>query len=171
MAEILSQNKVIVKSNKLKSQLIEKGFGEKKENGLLILDLKETLYLVEKGKIDIENCNQEKYDFEKLLKYAENRESQFYTKYVVYKDLREKGYCVKTGFKFGFHFRVYPKGKNVGEAHTQYVINVTTQDKSFTMPELSRMVRMAQTLNTELILAVVDSEDDINYYKIERATF
>lgn len=167
--ELLTHNKVIVQGNKAKSQLIEKGYGEKKE-GLLVLDLREALYLVEKGKIELKDEKDCEYNFEKLLKYAAAKESKFYTKYVVYKDLREKGYCPKTGFKFGFNFRIYPKGKNVGEAHTEFVVQVSTQDSSMTMPELSRMVRMSQTLNTELVVAVVDSEDDINYYKFERMT-
>ena len=167
--ELLTHNKVIVQSNKAKSVLIEKGYGEKKE-GLLVLDLREALYLLEKGKIEIQDEKDDEYSFEKLLKYASGKEPKFYTKYLVYKDLREKGYCPKTGFKFGFNFRIYPKGKNVGEAHTEFVVHVSTQDNSITMPELSRMVRMSQTLNTMLVVAVVDSEDDINYYKFERMT-
>ena len=82
--------------------------------------------------------------------------------------MRNRGYCVKTGFKFGFEFRVYPKGKLPGESHSKIVVCVLPQNKRISMVELNRMVRLAKALNTELILAVIDSEDEINYYKIER---
>ncbi|MBU0635416.1 tRNA-intron lyase [Candidatus Micrarchaeota archaeon] len=96
------------------------------------------------------------------------RESGFYKKFVVFKELREKGFVVKTGFKFGFDFRVYPRGKRPGEAHSQWVIEVKNQEEKMKMPELSRFVRMAQTLHTKALLAIVDAENEINYYELSR---
>ena len=59
---------------------------------------------------------------EKLTKIFEigiKGDKQFYSKQKVHEDLREKGYCIKTGLKFGFDFRVYPRGKkNGGSTHT-----------------------------------------------------
>jgi tRNA-intron endonuclease len=165
--ELLTAGRVMVKGNRLKSQLAEKGYGEKKE-GYLILDLKEALYLLERGKIELEDARGTAYDYEKLVRYASAREAKFHVKYAVFRDFRERGYCIKTGFKFGFDYRVYPKGKRVGEAHTEYVVHVTAQEERVAMPELSRMARMSQTLNTKVVIAVVDSEDDINYYQVKR---
>ena len=165
--ELLVSSKVLVKSNKLKSQLIEKGYGEKKES-YLVLDLKEALYLLDRGKIDISDKKDEEYNYEALLKYASKKEPKFYTKYLVYRDFRERGYCIKTGLKFGFDFRVYPKGKRAGEAHSEFVVQVSEQGERLSMPDLSRMARMSQTLNTKVINAVVDSENDINYYQVQR---
>ncbi len=77
---------------------------------------------------------------------------------------------MKTGFKFGFDFRVYPKGKLPGQAHTQWVVNAGTQDVRIGMPELSRLVRLAGNIRTMFLQAVVDSENDINYYTVDRVT-
>jgi len=167
VAELI-QNKVIVDEKKLKDALIQKGFGEK-HGKELVLDLKEAIYLVEKGKIEVKQDNK-KVSARKLLTYASAREARFYSKYIVFKDLRERGYCVKTGFKFGFEFRVYPRGKRPGQAHTERVVKVFTQDDRKGMIELSRMVRLAGNLRTQCTIAVVDSENDINYYFIERIT-
>lgn len=165
--ELLTGNKILAKSNKAKSMLVDKGIGEKTE-GCVVLDLKEALHLLEKAKIEIEDSKGEAMDYDALLQYASKREQGFYSKYLVYKDFREKGYCIKTGFKFGFDYRVYPKGKKMGEAHSEYVVNVMTQDERLSMPEVSRLARMSQTLNTKVLLAVVDSEGDINYYEVTR---
>ena len=167
MAELI-QNKVIVDEKKARDTLIQKGFGEK-HGKELVLDLKEAIYLVEKEKIEVTH-DKKKAGARKLLAYASAREARFYSKYIVFRDLRDRGYCVKTGFKFGFEFRVYPRGKRPGQAHTERVVKVFTQDDRKGMIELSRMVRLAGNLRTECTFAVVDSENDINYYTIERIT-
>lgn len=168
MAKLFS-NKAIVFEKKVKDQLIEKGFGEKKE-GSLTLDLKETLYLLERGKITVENSDGKNVSFEDLMGFAEKKEKNFYNKFVVFSDLRERGYVIKTGFKFGFDFRVYPRGKKPGEEHSQWVIQVMTQDEKLTITNFSRMVRLSGNLKTELLIAIVDSEDDVNYYSVNRIT-
>ena len=170
MAEaVLTANKVLVKDKKKRDQLIQKGFGERKEREL-VLDLKEALYMLEKKKLKIENVKGEKFGFDELMNYASRREKGFYNSFLVYADLRDRGFVVKTGFKFGFDFRVYPRGKKMGEAHTKWVVHVSTQDERIARHELSRMVRLAGNIRATLLQAVVDSEDDINYYETSRIT-
>ncbi|MEM0360018.1 MAG: tRNA-intron lyase [Candidatus Diapherotrites archaeon] len=165
MAELI-ENKVVVSEKRKRDQLISKGFGET-EGKNLVLDLKEALYLVEREKLEIVK-GKTVVSEKKLLEIGEKTDPKFYSKYLVFRDLREKGYVVKTGYKFGFDLRVYPRGKKPGEEHSQYVINVCTQDEIFSMPEISRMVRLSANLNTVFVQAVVDSENDINYYPITR---
>lgn len=164
--ELLSGSKVVVFDKKLREQLRQKGFGELKERSL-VLDLFEATFLLGKEKIQVEDKKGERVSESELLKIG-GRQKGFHERLVVFSDLRNRGYCVKTGFKFGFDFRVYPRGKNVGEAHSQWVVQVLNQSERFSMIELSRMVRLAQNLKTNLLLAIVDSEDEVNYYKIER---
>ena len=162
----LVENKVIVSRKRKRDQLITKGFGERVEKEL-VLDLKEALYLVEKGKIEVKK-GKRKVSAKKLLELGNSLEKGFYSIYLVFRDLRDRGYVVRTGYKFGFDLRVYPRGKKPGEEHSKWVVNVCTQDAAFSMPELSRMVRLSGNLNTTLLQAVVDSENDINYYEIKR---
>ncbi len=135
---------------------LKKGYGEEKE-GYLVLSWYEALYLSEKGKLSLPQDFLEKIREEKVLE-----------RYHVYKDLRERGYVAKTGFKFGTHFRVYPRGKKPGEAHTRYVVQVVKEDEILTPENLARLVRVATTVRAELVLAFVDAEHDITYYKISR---
>ncbi|MCX6802831.1 MAG: tRNA-intron lyase [Candidatus Diapherotrites archaeon] len=165
MAELV-ENKVIVSEKRKRDQLITKGFGEK-EGKDLVLDLKEAIYLIGKEKLEITKGKAAVTE-KKLFEIGEKADPKFYSKYLVFRDLREKGYVVKTGYKFGFDLRVYPRGKKPGEEHSQYVLNVSTQDELFSMPEISRMVRLSANLNTTFVQAIVDSENDVNYYPITR---
>ncbi|MBU0662427.1 MAG: tRNA-intron lyase [Candidatus Diapherotrites archaeon] len=177
---LLVNNKTLVREKKIRDQLGQKAFGEKTDSGY-VLDLCEALYLLGKKKIDVEaeetagkgknkKTKVKKLKFDELLALAGGAEKGFYQKYVVYADLRERGYCVKTGFKFGFDFRVYPRGMKPGQAHTQWVVNVSAQNEKYGMPELSRMVRLSGNLKALMLQAVVDAENDINYYEIKRIT-
>lgn len=164
----LVENKVLVEHRPSQDRLWQKGFGERKERHL-VLDLKEALYLLEKEKLKIKIKKHGKIVSAKALRtLAAKKEKHFFKKFTVFSDLRSRGYVVKTGFKFGFDFRVYPKGKKAGEAHTQWVIEIKTQDEFLKMPEFSRLVRMAQTLHTTPLVAVVDSENEVNYYSVSR---
>ncbi|MCD6478577.1 MAG: tRNA-intron lyase [Candidatus Diapherotrites archaeon] len=162
----LVENKVLIESSRLRDQLSQKGFGELIERKL-VLELKEAIYLVEKKKLKVKK-GRRVVSAAELLELGETLDKRFYSKYLVFRDLRDKGYVVKTGYKFGFDLRVYPRGKKPGEAHTQWVVNVCAQDDTFSMPEISRMVRLSGNINTVLVQAVVDSEDDITYYEIKR---
>ncbi|PIN99125.1 MAG: tRNA-intron lyase [Candidatus Diapherotrites archaeon CG10_big_fil_rev_8_21_14_0_10_31_34] len=166
---LLLSDKVLIKKNKDKSLFIQKAFGEKSKTDY-VLDLIEAYYLMEKGKLELEDKQGKTIELDELLKVGEKKIQDFYKKYLVYSDLRERGFVVKTGFKFGFDLRVYPKGKKPGEEHTQWVISVKGQNDKINFIELSRKVRLSANIKTKLMFAVVDSENDINYYECIRIT-
>ncbi|MDO8428864.1 MAG: tRNA-intron lyase [Candidatus Diapherotrites archaeon] len=168
-ATVLVENKVFVEEKRKRDQLIQRGFGELTERKL-VLDLFESLFLMEKDKLEIQRLTGKDVDEKSLLKLGLKLDKQFYSKFLVFRDLRSKGFVVRTGLKFGFDFRVYPKGKKPGEEHTYWVIHVSTQDEKVSFPEISRMVRLAGNIHTIVLQAVVDSEDDINYYELRRIT-
>jgi tRNA-intron endonuclease, archaea type len=164
---VLTENKVRVTEKQLADRLHSKGFGEKESNAT-VLDLFEALYLFRKEKIapvDLKGKNLSEND---LLKRGLLRDKKFYSKFIVFSKLREAGYVVRTGLKFGFDFRVYPKGKKQGEAHTKWVVQVFGEELKFTYTELSRMVRLSGNIRAKLLLAIVDRENDVNFYGFER---
>jgi tRNA-intron endonuclease len=163
----LVEDKVIVTEKEFKDHLISKGFGERKGKEL-ILDLYEALHLLEKEKLSLEDIKGKKVSEKQLIELGLKNNKNFYSAFQVFNDLTNKGYVVKTGFKFGFSFRVYPKGKKTGEAHTAFVVMLASQEKNLLMPQLSRAVRLAANLNTSLLIAVIDSENEISYYEVSR---
>ncbi len=161
----LVEDKVIVEDSTLKGMLVEKGFGENKGRNL-VLDLYEAIFLLIKEKISVFQ-GKKKINAKELLEKGLEKDKKFYSKALVFSDLREK-YQVKTGFKFGFDFRMYPKGKKMGEAHSQYGIIVCKENEKFTMTQASRITRLAGNIKIKAIFAVIDRENSINYYQIER---
>src|SRR3989344_2093752 len=91
-------------------------FGKKYQYSLI-----EALFLLEKEKFTILDGKKE-LDFESFLKKARKVEPNLWIRYCVYKDLRKRGYIVKTALKFGADFRVYDRGVKPGEDHARWIV-------------------------------------------------
>jgi tRNA-intron endonuclease len=102
--------------------------------------------------------------FERFIEYASTIETDFRAKYAVYADLMEKGQMVKTGFKFGSHFRVY---KAMQLKHSLYLVHVLSEEHVFPLPELSRAVRLAHGVRKRMIFAFTIAEG-IRYVDVGR---
>ncbi|MBT4870149.1 MAG: tRNA-intron lyase [Candidatus Diapherotrites archaeon] len=165
----LIEDKVLVSNSTLKGTLVGKGFGESKGREL-VLDLYEALFLVANKKIVVKRTNK-KIKGKELLTLGLTQDKKFYSKSLVFSDIRERGQVVKTGLKFGFDFRVYPKGKKMGKAHSAFGINVTSENEKLSMTQVSRITRLAGNIHIKAVLAVVDRENSINYYLLDRKLF
>lgn len=165
----LIENKIIVSDSTLKGMLVEKGFGENKGREL-ILDLYEGFFLTISNKINIFDGKKE-ISAKEILKLGILNDKKFYSKSLVYSDIREKGYQIKTGLKFGFDFRIYPKGKKMGNAHSEFGINVYKENEKLSMTQISRITRLAGNIHIKSIAAVIDNENSINYYQLNRKLF
>ncbi len=150
-----------------KNDLINKGYGEVHGNKIK-LNLIEALFLTEKGDLDV-FFKEKKMSFEKFLNYVKKFEEKVYERFLVYRDIRMRGYVIKTGFKFGVHFRVYDRGKFMKE-HSKFLVHVFTENEKITMFDIARFTRIATSVKKEMIIAVVDGEGDISYYKLSRVT-
>ena len=123
--------------------------------------LSEALFLVETGKMQV--FQKEKLIPKKdLLKKLQRIDKRLEIKYPVFKDLRKKGYIVKTALKFGGDFRVYTKK----EKHAKWIVFVDHESKKLTWQEFSAKNRVAHSTNKKLLLAIVDEESGIIYYEV-----
>lgn len=136
----------------------------------------EAMHLVDREIIEVFQDDQE-LDREELWDIFVERDEEFDFKYKVYDDLRERGYIVKSGFKFGAHFRVYPRGVNPykdgpkkQKEHTKWVVHAVPENENLSFSELSRAVRLAHNIRATMLWGVVDSEAGVTYYEVERVT-
>jgi len=127
--------------------------------------LTETLYLVEKNKIEIVK-NKKTIGFEELMKLLKKIDSRIQLKYPVFKDLRDKGYIVKTALKFGADFRVYEKGKTPDEEHAKWIVFCEHESNKFSWYEFAAKNRVAHSTKKNLLIAIIDEESDVSYYEI-----
>jgi tRNA-intron endonuclease len=127
--------------------------------------ISEALFLVEKGKIEVYYRNK-KQSFKDLMKRAYSHDKRINVKYPVFKNLRERGYVVKTALKFGADFRVYDRGSPPGEKHAKWIVFTDHESKKLTWHEFSAKNRVAHSTKKNLLLAIVDEEDDVSYYEV-----
>lgn len=139
-------------------------FGEIKENKIQY-SLPEALFLLEKEKIEIFSRNKKisKKDF---IEKCRRIDKKIQIKYPVFKDLRERGYVIKTALKFGADFRVYEKGSKPGKSHAKWIVFCEHESKGMTWHEFSAKNRVAHSTRKNLLLAIVDEEGDISYYEV-----
>lgn len=131
----------------------------------VILAMVEAVYLVEKEKIEIFDGRNHKLTKEELIKKATKKQKDFFIRYVVFKDLRERGYVVKTALKFGADFRVYDRGVKPGEDHAKWVVFPVHETEALTWYDFSAKNRVAHSTKKRLLIAVVDEEQDVSYWE------
>jgi tRNA-intron endonuclease len=158
--------RVLTESTNEARELYDKNrFGSVLENGKVQLSLMEALYLVEKNRIQIKE-GRKKVKFEDFLKKAQSKEAGFWVKYCVYKDLRIRGYIVKTALKFGADFRVYDRGVKPGEDHARWVVFPVHENSALTWHEFAAKNRVAHSTKKRLLIGIVDEENSVTYYEI-----
>lgn len=148
-------------------------YGKFLDTGELHLSPSEALHLIDREEIEVYDQD-EKLSREELYDSFREVDEEFDYKYAVYSDLRERGLIVKSGFKFGSHFRVYERGVNPytsGEKkqsqHTKYVVHAVPENHTMSFQEMSRAVRLAQNIRASMLWGVVDSESGVTYYEVE----
>jgi len=139
-------------------------FGEQSE-GKIYYSLPETLYLLEKNKLELVE-GKKKLTFEKLLEKLKENDPRVQTKYQVFKDMRNRGYVVKTALKFGAEFRVYDKGQHPGDEHAKWILFPVKESDILTWHEFTAKNRVAHSTKKNLLIGIVDEEGDIIYYEI-----
>jgi tRNA-intron endonuclease len=159
VGEIISTNSSDAYSLYEKSNL-----GEKKE-GKIVYSPVEALYLVKKNKLEIFSRDK-KLSHDELIRRFKKIDNKIQLKYPVFKDLREKGYVVKTALKFGAEFRVYEKGMKMEENHSKWIVFCDYESRTFNWQEFSAKNRVAHSTKKKLLLAIVDEEGDITYYEV-----
>ena len=161
---IFSGESVVSGSKEAKDLYGNKLFGEF-VNQKVQYSLSEALFLVEKKKMDVFR-NNKKLSFKMLMELCKKIDKKIFVKYAVFKDLRSKGYLLKTALKFGADFRVYDKGVKPGKKHARWILYTVSESDDLTWHEFSAKNRVAHSTRKNLLIGVVDSEGDLTYYEI-----
>lgn len=130
------------------------------------LSLIEALYLLEKEKIIIYS-GKKIITSEAFLSKAKKTEKNFFTRYKVFKDMRDRGYIVKTALKFGADFRVYDRGVKPGDDHAKWVLYPVHESDGMTWYDFAAKNRVAHSTKKRLLIGIADSEGDVTYYEIK----
>ncbi len=123
------------------------------------LDFFETIFLAKHFGVQIVNNETgKKMTYEQVLEEVVKKREYAKQLYEIYEDWRTKAYVVKTGFKFGSHFRIYfPGASPVKEdkwIHSRHVLHVFPKEQKLLISEWSRAVRVAHGVKKTFILGI-----------------
>lgn len=142
-------------------ELYDKGYYGRPKGKELELRCVEAAFLLFRGKLEIKLEGIE-LDFRTFFEQASLREGNFELKYIVYKDLRERGYYVQPS---STDFRVYPRGGHPGKSAARSFVYVHSERAPLPLKDLLESVKAAENVRKQLILAIVDEESDITFYE------
>ncbi|HIH00218.1 MAG TPA: tRNA-intron lyase [Thermoplasmata archaeon] len=162
---VLLKNRLIVFDKKLAGPLLQKEFFGKPFGETLQLSFIEALYLLERNILEIQTIDGKTLSEEQCVRQMQKLQPDIVQRLIVFKDLKKRGLLVKTGFKFGAHFRAYSKQPEA--THAEYLIHVIEKDFTSVWAEVSRAVRLAHSVNKEFIFACIDGTM-IDYIRLGR---
>jgi len=141
-------------------------YGELDERGSVLLDPVEAAYLLEKGVLKVE-VDGNPLDFSSFVSHMLKRDSKFWLKFLIYSDLKRRGYTVKPGFSAGeVEFRLYRRGAEAGREGAKYIVFGVAEGTPIDLRTLIDKAREARSLRKELITAIVDSQGEVCYYSV-----
>ena len=150
-------------------ELEESGYGAREGQQLVLRDY-EALYLLYVKKLDLGDSAGKKVSFEKLAELAQKKAGDAWTKFVIYRDLKSRGYIVREGFGFGTDLRVYERG-DYPKKPAKYVVFALDEGIEKGMADLQKSVKEMAKMGKEAIIAVIERRGEVIYYKVSRARF
>lgn len=170
---VVISGRVIVWDVKQASRLYKEGFygkfvGVDKPKDVdvgrpLELALAEALYLAEKARIEVVDADGRPLSVDELKELGARYEEGFLDRYRVYKDLRERGYVVRPGLKFGATFAVYKYGPGID--HAPFLVHVMPPDAKMSPMDVVRAGRLSHSVKKKFILATTNPvTKELNYY-------
>ena len=157
-----------ISEHKMIHDLEQKGFGEI-DKGKLFLKSFETLYLLYTQKLFLKK-NKKQIDFDTFMNICQKTNPEILTKFLIFRDLKTRGYVVKDGFGFGSDFRVYERG-HFGEKGAKFLIFGLNEGQQEKMGALQKKIDEITQMGKEPIIAVIERRGEVIYYKINKMNF
>lgn len=165
----LINNEITVTAPEDIEELASRGYGTKQKKKLT-LAFYESLYLLGKNVIEVnERKRKNKTNFRQLLDIYKTADPDAWAKYLVYRDLRSRGYVAREGFGLGTDFRVYERGE-YGTQTAKYLIFGIQEGQPVTMQQLAETLRYSHSQKKELVLAVLNRRGEVVYYQLGQLT-
>jgi len=162
---LFKKGRIMIQDKRSQDQLRNKGYGEM-ERSDYILQPYEALYLMHTNRLKASKGKQP-LGFDFLLRVALKFDKNILTKFLIYRDLRSKGYVAKEGFGFGVDFRVYDRGEFEKKA-AKYVVFGINEGTNTGVRTLSKILQDINIMGKDAIVAVVERRGEVIYYKLDK---
>lgn len=164
----LTKKGVVVDDPDAVAELAAKGFGVKEDEALLLKDF-EALYLMYLKKLSVSSGGR-CLTFNEMVDYALKRDPEAWTRFIVYRDLRSRGYTVKDGFGFGVDFRVYERGEYPSKPAKYLVFSLNEGGKKG-VRGFSKSVDKILEMGKKPVIAVIERRGEVIYYMVSKMRF
>jgi len=169
LASIDKSGAVTVEQSDRFGELEEGGYGDRQGKAVRLKDF-EALYLIYSGKMVLNDPKGHSVTFEELAKASQLKVRDSWTKFIIYRDLRSRGYVVKDGFGFGTDLRVYERGDFPAKA-AKFVVFALDEGTEKSLGDLRDSVKQIVKMGKEAIVAVIERRGEVIYYRVTKATF
>lgn len=164
-AVLLADRVMVLDPDQARALFAQGYFGRDVGLGLQ-LSLPEALYLADHEKLALtEAGSTRRLDAERLRERAASLEPDFALRHRLYAFLRQRGVVVKTGFKYGTHFRAYVAAPE--EEHAPYLVHALAEGRQLPWPEIAGFVRLAHGVRKRLFFAAA-SRDGFRLLELTR---
>ncbi len=155
-------DKVYIPLSESLKELRERGFGTLKGSKVVLSPL-ETFYLVDKERVRVLERDGERGEFGDIVRRLSKGRPEVWMKYLVYRDLRERGYVVREEKKVDFEI--------FGKGAVRRLVSIVYEGREASIKTLDRLTSLGLREKKELLLAVIDRRTDIVYYNLSRQSF
>ena len=128
----------------------------------LQLSITEALYLVDKGLLKVYDRDGNELGRDVLVKVGRDTVANFDQVYTIYMELRDGGFVVKSGLKFGSLFAVYERGPGID--HAPILLHFIEPRRAVTALDITRAARLSHSVNKRFVLATQSDADGKMHY-------
>jgi len=143
-------------------------YGVRLDDGRLELEPIELIHLIDWKRVVAKSAAGERIQASYIVNELMERTPELWVNYLVFRDLRSRGFAVRQGFGGGLGFRVYARGDKPGTTPAKQLIYVLKEGVSITLDELDRVTEAASAARKKLVFALVDQNGEVNYYKVSQ---
>ncbi|MFC1803473.1 hypothetical protein ACFL0D_05845 [Thermoproteota archaeon] len=160
---VYTNDEIIVPTKSEADSLYQDGYGVRRNNVHYLRGV-ETLYNVERGKLNVvDEYTNQTLNFQQLLYFLSREDPNLWTNFIVYKDLRTRGFIIEINKQ---DFRVYERG-DFGKKPASYQIKIISEGKPETIENLLEELVSVEETSLSMKVAVVDRRGEIVYYGLE----
>jgi tRNA-intron endonuclease len=151
-------------------RISQQGFyGTRLDDGRLALEPVEVLHLLERKRIIVRSQVKSLLSSKQIVNQLLPDNPDLWVMYLVFRDLRSRGYAVRQGFGQGIGFRVYARGERPGASSANQLVYVLKEGQPISLNDLDLVTQTAFASRKNLVFALVDQNGEVNYYRVARA--
>jgi tRNA-intron endonuclease, archaea type len=170
-ANVIFENGKGIVASEDADRLSQQGFyGTRIKGNKLELEPVELLHLIERKRAIASTPSGEPVGSDYIVNSLLEEDPDLWISYLVFRDLRSRGYAVRKGFGSGIGFRVYARGDKPGDANAKELVYVLKEGVPISLSDLDLVTKTATGSRKELVFALVDQNGEVNFYKVAQST-